>query len=449
MKRVNIYTTLSFLFLTILAIWIIDLDCRVCYSLIGIWFKILATGLVLFLGAIYFSHKFLKVEKMIFQIETQPLLETDEAVEGLPFAGQGIVESDYTLKAPYTGLECVYYHSIKEKKSGRNWYIVENKASFAPFYIRDKRGILKIDLHDLDTDFSGFKLNLPKRQVPDPKNSEIDGELVLRKERRDEPIIKIFNISLLKEKYRVTEFILKPKTKVFVYGKIKKKNGELILGEDKDHPLIISKKNRDQYIEEFYQGDSLLYFRHILMALGFTLIIFALRFFLKFDEIISHFLIVFGNLIILGSLLITIYNRIVTLRNRALNSLSNIEIELARRSELIPKILAVVKKLISYENLQKIIAEERKKIIFSDNPLEEKEKLIPLLIGLAEDNPRLQSAENFKELMRTLIDTEERIAYSREFYNRNVRKYNILIKQFPFLILALIFRFKEMKFIRV
>jgi len=51
--------------------------------------------------------------------------------------------------------------------------------------------------------------------------------------------------------------------------------------------------------------------------------------------------------------------------------------------------------------------------------------------------------------MRSLIDTEERIAYCRAFYNRNVRKLNTLIKQFPFIIISLLFNIKEMDFITI
>ena len=68
---------------------------------------------------------------------------------------------------------------------------------------------------------------------------------------------------------------------------------------------------------------------------------------------------------------------------------------------------------------------------------------------MIEKYPELKASENFQSLMRTLVDTEERIAYSREFYNRTVRKYNTLIQQIPFSLVAKILRLKEMEFIRI
>lgn len=269
MKRINFYTTLGSLLFVCFLVWVISFkNCKVCYSLPAIWLRVLICGLLFFVGAIYFSGEFLKVEKTIHQIESQPLLETDEAVEGLPFCGEGEIESDYVLKSPYTNLDCVYYHSIKEKKSGDSWIIKENRVSFIPLCLKDRRGRLKINIENLDKDFSGFEIKLPNRQAPDPKNSEIDGELVLEKEEWKEIKKTIFGLPIDVEKYRLTEFVLRPKTRVFVYGKVFKEKGELVLREDYRYPLIISKKTRDQYVDEFYRGENLVYLRHFLASLG-------------------------------------------------------------------------------------------------------------------------------------------------------------------------------------
>jgi len=66
-----------------------------------------------------------------------------------------------------------------------------------------------------------------------------------------------------------------------------------------------------------------------------------------------------------------------------------------------------------------------------------------------ENYPNLKSSENFQALMEELVDTEERVAHSREFYNRSVRKYNTIIGQFPFLIISSPFKMKEMNFISI
>src|SRR4030042_3841653 len=141
-------------------------DCDGCFSAPVIAIKFLICGLVIAVGSIYYTKKFIKTENIIFEIESQPVLNTDEAVDGVPFAGEGIIESEgeKLLKSPYTNTSCVYFHSIKEKyvKRGKSssWEIVENMALFVPFYLQDERGKIKIDLTNLDDDFSKYKILL-------------------------------------------------------------------------------------------------------------------------------------------------------------------------------------------------------------------------------------------------------------------------------------------------
>jgi LemA protein len=418
--------------------------------------KIFVCGIIIAIGGIYFTNEFLKVEKIIFDIESLPLLETDEAVDGVPFAGEGIVEpeGENILKSLYTNVPCVYFHSIKEQYVRRgkyaSWEVVENVARFVPFYLRDKRGKLKIDLTNLDDDFS--KYSIPKENVPDPKNSEVDCDVILK--HHPYPFSQGAETSILNlfftPKYRVSEFVLRPGTKVFVCGMVSRRDGELVLHEDEKCPLIISKKNRDQYVREFYRGENLIYLRHFLVAIGFTMSLLAINYFVQLNQISLLNLLFFGNTLILGSAVFTIYNRIVTLKNRALNALSNIDIELERRADLIPSIVEIVKGYAKHESeIQKIVAEGRAQRIFSSELKRPEKPTIPSLVAAIENYPELKASENFQSLMRTLVDTEERIAYSREFYNRTVRKYNTLIKQIPFSLVAKILKLKEMEFVSI
>lgn len=437
--------------LFILCLFIISLgseECDFCYSLPDFWLKISICGIIIIIGTIYFSKEFLKFERLIFQIEGQPLLETDEAVEGLPFAGDGMVEADHLIKSPYTKTDCVYYHAIKEEKVNDGWVIIENEAGYTSFYLKDERGRLRIDLENMDSDFSGFKIYPIVRKTPDPRNSEIDGELVLIKEEY-EKIKKNLGFNI-KKHYRLTEFVLKPKTKIFVYGKVFKKNNQLFLKEAPDYPLIISKKTRDQYVEEFYWGENLVYLRHFLIALGFTILFTGINFFFNLESLTFLVTLLIGNILILGSVFFSIFNRMVTLRNRALNSLANIEVELKRRNDLIPRITEFVKGFAQYEYYQQMNIALKKSLVFMEEISQPKKKnYTPLFFYLIEKTPEIKARQSFKELFKSLIDTEERIAYSREFYNRSVRKYNGLISQFPFLILSFLFGFKKLRFISI
>ncbi len=262
MNRITFLSTIGAIGLACFFIIVIGGDdCDSCYSPAAMAIRFLICGLTIITGSIYFTKKFLKTEGLIFKVESQPILKTDEAVDGVSFAGEGIIESDggKLLTSPYTNTQCVYFHSIKEQlvRSGKSryWKIIANMALFVPFYLKDKRGKLKIDLTNLDFDFSNYKIPLQYTGVPNPKNSEIDCDVLLKKSLPLEGSSGFF--SSLTNEYRVSEFVLQPGTPVFVYGAVSRKNEELALGENERHPLIISKKGRDRYVEEFYRGGKL------------------------------------------------------------------------------------------------------------------------------------------------------------------------------------------------
>jgi len=459
MKRVTFASTVAFLGLICFFIIILaGEDCDECFSAPVMAVKFFICGLVIIIGTIYSTKEFHKSEKIIFDIEGLPLLETDEAVSEVPFAGEGIIEpeGEKILKSQYTNTPCVYFHSIKEeyvqRGKSKHWEVVENVALFVPFYIKDERGKLKIDLTNLDDDFSRYKILSRVESIPDPKNSEIDCDAILKHHPyhpRIEIESKVFYLPS-SVRYRISEFVLKPGTKVFVHGMVSRKNNELVLHEAEEYPLVISKKERDQYVQDFYRGGNLVYLSHFLVAVGFTVALLAINYFLKINPVKLLTYLFVGNTIILGSALFSLYNRIITLKNRALNSLSNIDIELKRRTDLIPNIVEVVKGYTKHESeIQKIVAEGRAKVTFSKELKKEGKPVIASLVATIENYPDLKASENFQSLMRILVDTEERIAYCREFYNRSVRKYNTLIRQIPFLFVSLPLKLREMDFISI
>lgn len=452
MRRINIISTFSLILFA--CIIVLLYGSRVHLPLA---FNSFIIGVLIIIGAIYFTKEFLKTEEIIFDIESLPILETDEAVEGVPFAGEGVIETEKekNLYSLYTKTPCVYFHSIKEMlvNTGKHsyWKIIENLACFIPFYIRDKRGKLRIDLTNLDDDFSEYEISLKDESVPNPKNSEIDAIPILKNKIRHSSKFKP-NANLLdffSRNYRFSEFILPPNTKVFVCGMVFRKNGELVLKESEKIPLIITRKSREKYIEEFYRGSNLIYFRHLLETIGFNLSFLGFSSYFKISFFATSLILFLGNFLILGSSVFSAYNRIITLKNRALNALSNIEAELKRRSDLIPRIVEIVKNYTKHESeLFKIVAESRAEILFSKELKEKDEKpIIESLAAIIENYPQLRASEQFQSLIKILVDTEERIAFSREFYNRTVRKYNTLISQIPFLLIAKTLKMKGMNFV--
>lgn len=456
MKRVTVASTIAAL--AIICFIIIALsgeDCDGCFSAPVMAVKFFICGLVTIVGTIYFTRIFLKMENIVFDIESQPLLETAEAVSEVPFAGEGTVElkEGKVLTSPYTNTSCVYFHSIKERyvKSGKggHWETIENISLFVPFYIKDERGKLEVCLTNLDDDFSKYKIPLSIEGVPNPKNSEVDCDPIL-KHNSFSPAESYSGMFSGSTKYRWSEFVLKPDTKVFVYGMVSKIKGELFLHEDERCPLVISKKSRDQYVEEFYKGGNIVYLAHFLVTAGYTVALLSINYFLHLNPITLLTFLLIGNGVITGSVIFSLYNRIIGLKHRSLNSLSNIDIELKRRTDLIPNLVEVVKTYSKYEKeVQKIVTDSRVEVIFSKEFLKETEPVIPSLVAVIENYPDLKASEQFQYLMRSLIDTEERIAYSREFYNRSVRKYNTLIQQFPFLLVSSFLKIKQMDFLSI
>lgn len=450
MKRITCFSTIITIATTCFFILVFGFeDCDVCYSLNFMIFKLLVCGLAIIGLSFYFAKKYVYVENIIFDIENQPILETNEASNEVSFSCEGKIVSEKTIESYNNKIPCVYYHYILEKLVHSNksstWKVVKNKVDFVPFYIEDKRGRLKIDITNIDSDFSKFEIprNNGRRN---PQNSEIDCEVILNKKRFDDGSF------LSKTKYRKSEYILRPNVNAYVYGYVSKDDDGLVLREHDEHPLIISRKPQEVYVKEFYKGKKIIYIAHFLAMIGYVVMVYALNYFFSMNSVVFLFLLLLGCFLIIGSVIFTMYNRIIYLKHRALNALSNIDGELKRRNDLIPGLIEIVKAYAEYEkNLLFQITEARMKIVHSEqieykfvnNP----NKLDSTIFMLREKYPELKTSSNFNNLMLNLTDTEERIAYSRMFYNRSVRKYNTLIKQFPFVILAVMYNMREMKFI--
>lgn len=147
------------------------------------------------------------------------------------------------------------------------------------------------------------------------------------------------------------------------------------------------------------------------------------------------------------------YNSLATGRVRIKEALSGIDVQLKRRVDLIPNLVETVKGYAKhekeiFENVTKaraslLKAESPKEKATSNNQISEALKSI---FAVSENYPNLQASENFKELQDELEDTENKIAYSRQFYNTNVRDYNTTLAGFPGNIFGNIFHFAPVEF---
>ena len=161
-------------------------------------------------------------------------------------------------------------------------------------------------------------------------------------------------------------------------------------------------------------------------------------------------LIIIGIIAIIAVLLIAGYNGMVSKKETVDSSLSNLDVMLQRRADLIPNLVNTVKGYTSHETeIIDKITEARAKLV-SANGIEEKSEAnnelsssLNALMVVVENYPDLKSSENFQQLSDELAGTENRIAVARKDYNDAVKTFNTSIKRFPNNILAGIFGFDE------
>ena len=162
--------------------------------------------------------------------------------------------------------------------------------------------------------------------------------------------------------------------------------------------------------------------------------------------------------IILGVPLLGVvfYNRLVGLNNQVKNAWRQIDVQLKRRHDLIPNLVEVVKDYMSYEQetLQKVI-QARNQAVSAHSPEEAiaAEGMLGGALGklfaLMENYPDLKANENVARLMEELSATENKISFSRQFYNDSVMALNNAVQAFPSNIVAGMFAFREATYFEV
>ncbi len=163
--------------------------------------------------------------------------------------------------------------------------------------------------------------------------------------------------------------------------------------------------------------------------------------------------ILIGGGILLILYLIGTYNGLVVLKARIKEALSGIDVQLKRRADLIPNLVETVKGYAKHEkSVFAEVTKARSALMKAESPVEKAEAnnmltgALKSLFAVAEAYPQLRASENFKDLQQQLGDTEDKIAYSRQFYNSNVLEYNTKVQTFPNNLIANMFGFKEEQF---
>ncbi len=159
---------------------------------------------------------------------------------------------------------------------------------------------------------------------------------------------------------------------------------------------------------------------------------------------------------VLVVLVISMYNSLVRLRQKVKNSWSQIDVQLQRRFDLIPNLVETVKGYMTHENDVLTKVAELRTSWANAGTVAEKANLdnqlsgaLKTIMAVSENYPDLKANQNFSELQQELQNTENKISFSRQFYNDSVTMYNTKLEVFPSNIIASMFGFKAEEFFKV
>ena len=166
--------------------------------------------------------------------------------------------------------------------------------------------------------------------------------------------------------------------------------------------------------------------------------------------------IISGVVVLFALVFILYYNRFVRLTNRIENSLAQIDVQLKKRADLIPNLLETVKSYAKYE--KKVITEvtnARKAMLQAGNMKEKVEAgnqlqgALKSIFALAENYPNLKANENFLHLQQELSAIEDKVAYTRQYYNDASLSYNNALQVIPAKWFASMYGFKKKAYLEI
>ncbi|MBI2452140.1 LemA family protein [Candidatus Pacearchaeota archaeon] len=150
------------------------------------------------------------------------------------------------------------------------------------------------------------------------------------------------------------------------------------------------------------------------------------------------------------------YNRFVVLENRIDNSLSQIDVQLKKRADLVPNLINSVKGYMKHEKtIMKDVTDARKALLSAKDIKRkveagaELQTALKSIFALAENYPNLKANENFLHLQEELSAIEDKIAYARQFYNDSILSYNNSVETFPGAFFAGLYSKKEKPMLKI
>ena len=166
--------------------------------------------------------------------------------------------------------------------------------------------------------------------------------------------------------------------------------------------------------------------------------------------------VILGLIALIGSYVVSIYNKLIRRRNLVEEGWSGIDVQLKRRANLIPNLLETVKGYMGHERELLSKVTELRSRSMQEREVGEKARLedklshsLANVFAVAEGYPDLKANQNFSELQAELSEIEDQIQLARRYYNGTVRNLNIQVESFPGNIIAGMFKFTRAEFFEI
>jgi LemA protein len=163
-----------------------------------------------------------------------------------------------------------------------------------------------------------------------------------------------------------------------------------------------------------------------------------------------------GAIALIALIFFGYYNRFVSLINQVENSFSQIDIQLKKRADLVPNLVASVKGYMKHESkIIDSVTEARKALVGAKDFAgkvragDHLQAALGKLFAIAENYPNLKANENFLQLQQEMSAIEDKIAYARQYYNDGIMSYNTLSTTIPGVWFGSLFGFKKKDYLHI
>ena len=381
----------------------------------------LVASVIVFFITAWFAIKSAKVKRLIENVTTT--LSSGLSYGIAELKGELTLIKQTELRSPLTNTPCAWYRYLVEEKKGNGknsrWVTVQDDTRCVNFAAKDKEGNVPINAKDAE-------------------------------------VITRHKTTSSRGRTRYSQWLLKPSDELYIIGQAE---------PDLDRAeLVINKGNPDDvFIISNYSESDVMLKKALLSMIAFYAAFSALFFsvitwrgmegqFSATDYMAAGLI---APLFLAVLMLIMHYNDIIFLKTRAQRNWANIQVSLKKRFDLLPQLEKVLKSYTDHESeLQQLLAAQR---TMTDSALKTPTKLAPLISNekilqksfqaLIEAYPELEADQLSSQLMDTLTQLENEVAFMRTGYNDSCTEYNARIQSFPDILLAKVFSFKTLDLI--